>query len=182
MTDEIQAEANALSPDDIGDILQGHSSSRLPKVIKATENDNVLVFWSSHGNPGTLDFGEQSMGYHKMKNFLAETPHRKMMVVVEACYSGGLGEICTGLPATLFLTAANSYETSKASGWSSRIGVYLTNSFTDGLHEALSLNPSVSLRDLYFSLASSVSGSHVKLYNTAKYGNVYGESMSDFLK
>ena len=178
----IDYKLSALSPDDIGDILQGHSSSRLPKVIKATENDNVLVFWSSHGNPGTLDFGEQSMGYHKMKNFLAETPHRKMMVVVEACYSGGLGEICTGLPGTLFLTAANSYETSKASGWSSRIGVYLTNSFTDGLHEALVLNPSVSLRDLYFSLASSVSGSHVKLYNTAKYGNVYGESMSDFLK
>ena len=178
----IDYKLSALSPDDIGNILQGQRSQQLPHVITPTENDNVLLFWCSHGNPGTLDFGERTMGYHKLKNFLAQTPHRKMMVVVEACYSGGLGDLCTGLPATLLLTAANSYETSKASGWSSRIGVYLTNSFTDGLQETLSLRPAITLRDLYFSLASTVSGSHVKLYNTANYGNAYGESMSEFLK
>lgn len=172
-----------LQPGDIGDILRGRSSQRLPQVISPTENDNVLIFWSSHGNPGSLDFGElESMSYNAMKNILAKTPHRKMLLMVEACYGGGLGETCEGLPGTLIITAANAYESSRASGWSSHIGVYLTNSFSEGVEEALSLNPHISLRDLYFSLARTVSGSHVKVYNTANYGNLYGETMGEYLK
>ena len=46
----------------------------------------------------------------------------------------------------------------------------------------LVLKPHVTMRDLYYSLASSVAGSHVKLYNIANYGNVYGETMKEYLK
>jgi len=179
----IDYKLSTLTPDDIGDILLGRSSERLPQVIKATENDNVLVFWSSHGSPGWLDFGETTtMSYSKLKDFMKQTPHRKMLVMMEACYSGGFGEVCQGLPGTLVMTAANAYEPSRASGWSSHIGVYLTNSFTDALQEMLVLKPHVTMRDLYYSLASSVAGSHVKLYNIANYGNVYGETMKEYLK
>lgn len=33
-----------LTPNDIGDILQGKQSDHLPKVIKATANDNIFIF------------------------------------------------------------------------------------------------------------------------------------------
>lgn len=174
---------NTLSPNDIGDILQGKRSNRLQKVLTPDEDDNVLVFWSSHGSPGSMDFGgTQSMTYERMRTILADTPHRKLLFAIEACYSGGLGQACEGLPGCLFITAANPYETSHADVWSEDVGVYLSNGFTRGFQEAINTNPAISLRDLYYTLARNTSGSHVKVYNVQNYGNVYYNTMSDFLK
>lgn len=174
---------HTLSPNDIGDILQGKRSNRLQKVLTPDEDDNVLVFWSSHGSPGSMDFGgTQSMTYERMRNILADTPHRKLLFAIEACYSGGLGQACEGLPGCLFITAANPYETSHADVWSEDVGVYLSNGFTRGFQEAINTKPAISLRDLYYTLARNTSGSHVKVYNVQNYGNVYNNTMSDFLK
>lgn len=172
-----------LNPNDIGDILQGKQSDHLPKVIKATANDNIFIFWSSHGTPGKLDFGsdlQKTISYSELKEGLQETAHRKLMMVVEACYSGGLGETCLGIPGAIFLTAANPYEPSHADMWSEKNGVYLSNSFTIGFLKSITENPRISLRDLYYKLAISTHGSHVKLYNERNYGNVYNNLMDEF--
>lgn len=172
-----------LTPEDIGDILQGKQSARLPKVINATANDNIFIFWSSHGAPGKLDFGDdfqKTISYEEIKDALRETAHRKLLMVVEACYSGGLGEACLGIPGALFLTAANPYESSHADMWSEKNGVYLSNSFTLSFLKSITENPSISLRDLYYKLAISTHGSHVKLYNEKKYGNVYDNRLNEF--
>ena len=172
-----------LSPADIGAILQGRSSARLPKVLSPDADDNVLVFWSSHGEPGALDFGKsQSMDYERMRGMIENTPHRKLLMAVEACYSGGLGEACEGLPGCLFITAANPYETSHADVWSDDVGVFLSNGFTRGFQEAIGGNPAISLRDLYYTLAAHTSGSHVKVYNVFNYGNVYNNFMAEFMR
>jgi len=174
---------NTLTPNDIGDILQGRASERLPHVLSPDQDDDVFVFWSSHGTPGSMDFGgSRSMNYNRMRTILEETPHRKLLFAVEACYSGGLGEACEGLPGCLFITAANPYETSHADMWSEDVGVFLSNGFTRGFQEAIDADPAISLRDLYYTLASHTTGSHVKVYNASHYGNVYSESMADFLK
>ena len=171
-----------LKPADIGNILQGRPTARLPKVLSPDADDNVLVFWSSHGEQGSLDFGKnQSMDYARMRGIIGNTPHRKLLMAVEACYSGGLGEACDGLPGCLFVTAANPYETSHADVWSEEVGVYLSNGFTRGFQEAIGSNPDISLRDLYYTLAAHTSGSHVKVYNVSNYGNVYSNSMAEFL-
>ena len=171
-----------LSPADIGDILQGRSSEHLPKVLSPDADDNVLVFWSGHGTPGSLEFGgARPMTHDLLHEIIAETPHRKLLMAVEACYSGGLGEACEGLPGTLLITAANPYETSHADVWSEEAGVFLSNGFTRGFQEAIGINPAITLRDLYYTLAINTSGSHVKVYNVSNYGNVYSESMADFL-
>jgi hypothetical protein len=171
-----------LNPADIGAILQGQSSAKLPKVLNPDADDNVLVFWSGHGSPGSMDFGSsQSMTYDRMRDILTNTPHRKLLMAVEACYSGGLGEACTGLPGCLFITAANPYETSHADVWSEDVGVYLSNGFTRGFQEAIGTNPAISLRDLYYTLARNTSGSHVKVYNAHNYGSVYSNTMAEFL-
>ena len=181
--DAIDYRLNAIAPDDIGYILQGRYSDHLPHVLHPDADDNILVFWSSHGAPGYLDFGSSSlMFYDKIRDILANTPHRKLLFAVEACYSGGLGKACEGLPGCLFITAANPYETSHADVWSDEVGVYLSNGFTRGLQEAIDTNPAISLRDLYYTLARNTSGSHVKVYNTPNYGNVYSNTMSEFLK
>ena len=172
-----------LSPADIGAILQGRASDRLPEVLSPDYDDNVLVFWSSHGSPGSMDFGGyQSMSYNTFRDILAKTSYRKLLMVVEACYSGGLGEACEGLPGTLLITAANPYETSHADVWSEEVGVYLSNGFTRGFQEAIDSGPAISLRDLYYTLARNTSGSHVKVYNTTCFGSVYNNTMTEFLK
>ena len=172
-----------LSPDDIGDILQGHASDRLQKVLTPDEDDNVFIFWSSHGTPGALCFGNSMlMLYSDIRKFLDGMPHRKVLMAVEACYSGGLGDACEGLPGCLFITAANPYETSHADVWSDNVGVYLSNGFTRGFQEAIDTNPAVSLRDLYYTLARNTTGSHVKVYNTHHFGSVYSSTMAEFLK
>ena len=172
-----------LKPKDIGDILQGRASERLPHVLEPDNDDNVFIFWSSHGSPGSLYFGDSPlMTYSKMKDILSDTPHRKMLFVVEACYSGGLGQACQGIPGTLFVTAANPYETSHADVWSEEIGVYLSNGFTQGFMKAIYKDPAVSLRDLYYTLAAHTNGSHVKIYNNQKFGSVYNNTMQEFIK
>jgi len=173
---------NALTPNDIGDILQGRASERLSKVLSPDADDNVFIFWSSHGSPGSMDFGhEYSMSYDLMRDILSNTPHRKLLFAIEACYSGGLGVACEGVPGALFITAANPYETSHADVWSDDVGVYLSNGFTRGFQEAIDESPAISLRDLYYSLARHTTGSHVKVYNDINYGSVYNNTMAEFL-
>ena len=173
---------STLMPDDIGAILQGRASDRLPHVLHPDSDDNVFVFWSSHGSPGSLDFGgQQSMTYQKMNQILETTPHRKLLFTIEACYSGGLGEYCQGLPGTLFITSANPYETSHADVWSEGVGVYLSNGFTRGFQEAIAQNSAISLRNLYYTLAAHTTGSHVKVYNAPHFGSVYKNTMVEFL-
>ena len=187
-----------LTPADIGAILQGKRSDRLPKVLSPDADDNVFIFWSSHGSPGSLDFGgSQSMTYDHMHSILASLSayaatslqpslpsarhYRKLLFAIEACYSGGLGEACEGLPGCLFITAANPYETSHADVWSEQVGVYLSNGFTRGFQGAIGTNPAISLRDLYYTLAAHTSGSHVKVYNAPHYGSVYSNTMAEYL-
>lgn len=170
-------------PDDIGNILQGRSSERLPQVIQADMNDNIFIFWSGHGSIGSLNFGNNhNIGYEQMREYLSATPHRKILFAIEACYSGGLGEHCIGLPGALFITAANPYETSHADVWSETAGIYLSNGFTRGFQDALVRNPDIPLRDLYYTLSQFTAGSHVKLYNASCYGSVYNNTMSDYLQ
>jgi len=172
-----------LKCDDIGDILQGRSSNRLPHVLQPDDDDNVFIFWSSHGSPGSLYFGDSPlMTYNKMRDYLTNTPHRKMLFVVEACYSGGLGQACQDIPGALFITAATPYETSHADVWSEEVGVYLSNGFTQGFMKAIYQDPAVSLRDLYYSLAAHTNGSHVKIYNHQYFGSVYNNTMQEFIK
>ena len=172
-----------IHPSDIGDILQGRSSEKLSHVLSPKEDDNVFVFWSGHGGVGSLNFGKgRSVSYQQMRNMIENTPHRKLLFVIEACYSGGLGDVCIGIPGSLFITAAGPYETSHASVWNEELGVYLTNGFTRGFQDAIDENPSTLIRDLYYSLARNTAGSHVQIYNILNYGNIYKENMREFLE
>lgn len=165
---------------DLGNILKGEKSSRLQQVIGANSKDNVFIYWSSHGTQGNLEFGSTNISYEQMVEILKDAPHRKMMFVLEACYSGGMGEAGTGIPGIVYLTAASPDETSHAVEKDENLGVFLTNDFTRSFEEMIQKDPAASLRDVYMDLACKVSSSHVSLYNVENYGSVYTEFMSEF--
>ena len=171
---------------DLKDMMLGRRSDRLPEVITPTRNDNVMVFWCGHGNKNQLAWGS---GYtitgddvRKIIQAMSdEGLFRKMLFSVDACYSGSIGEACEGIPGVLLITAANADETSKADVRDPEMGVWLSNGFTRAFQETIDGNPDISMRDLYYTLARNTVGSHATVYNVGNYGNMYDNSVSEYL-
>ncbi len=147
-----------------------------------TPNDNVIVFWCGHGGYGRLAWGSDGEVHgSEVRDILEGAQYRKLMFVVDACYSGSLGEACEGLPGALFITAANSREPSKADMRDTEMGLWLSNGFTRAFQDAIDTHPSQSLHELYTTLARRTVGSHVTVYNEENYGNMYNNSLNEFL-
>ncbi len=98
---------------------------------------------------------------------------------METCYSGSIGKYCEGIPGVLFLCAASSGESSHADVLED--GIYLSNRFTRIFRSEVEANPSISMHDLYYQLATHTTGSHAGLYNDENYGNIYRNTMKEFL-
>ena len=183
---------SSLTTDDLCDIFLGRCSDRLPCVLDSSQGDNVLVFWSGHGSPGD-DGGSGCLNWSSdeelsadaagelLREASSEGRFRKMLWLIEACYSGGIGQVSEGVPGVLCITAADPYETSKADVWSTALQVWMSNRFTSTLHESIASNPEISLRDLYYRLFINTVGSHVMIYNTANYGSLYSETLGEYL-
>lgn len=80
----------------------------------------------------------------------------------------------------LFLCAAGSGETSHADVIED--GIYLSNRFTRVFRSEVEANPAISLHHLYYQLTTHTTASHAGLYNDACYGNVYRNTVEEFLK
>lgn len=184
---KIDYKTSDLHPSDLQKILNGEKDERLTQVIGADENDNVLVFWSGHGMKGELNWGNESHGFDEtlamnVVSQMAEQKHyRKLLFLIETCYSGSVAAACEGIPGVLLITATNENETSKADVYNEKKGVWMSNRFTSTLQEQISSNPSISMRDLYYKLFINTVGSHVKVYNANNYGNIYKQTMAEFL-
>lgn len=184
---KVDYKLSSITFSDFLNIMRGNSSSDLTEVLTSTENDNVIVFWCGHGYKNMLAWGSHgTVSGIEMKelieNMKAMGKFRKMMFVMDACYSGTIGEACIGIPGVLFITAANAYEPSKADMRDSEMGIWLSNGFTRLFQETIDANPSISLRDLYYILARHTVGSHATIYNVDNYGNLYRTAMNEFLK
>ncbi len=177
-----------LTPSDFGAILKGERSPRLQEVIEATDRDNIFVFWSGHGVPGALCWNEDSYGMTAdvlgaiFGDMNRSHCYRKMLMMVEACYSGSVLGKCEGVPGMLFITAANADETSKADIFSSSMHVWMSNRFTSTFIEQITEDSAIAMRDLYYRLFINTVGSHVMVYNASNYGNLYTSSMSEFIR
>lgn len=183
----IDYKTSKLQPDDLVGILTGAKSDRLPHVIEATGNDNIFIFWSGHGVPGAMCWNEDTHAVTGdiLSSIFVEMQrkgcYRRLLMMVEACYSGGVVEKCSGIPGMLFITAANGDETSKADLFDSGLNVWLSNRFTATFTEQIAANPSIGMRDLYYRLFINTVGSHVMVYNAPFYGNLYTSDMSEFI-
>ena len=177
-----------LKPEDIKHILCGEQSERLPKVIHADKDDNVLMFWSGHGEPGQMVWLDQSSGFttqlakETFEAMHAGEKYRKFLCFTETCYSGSVMKAAENIPGILAFTAASPTETSKADIYNTDLHVWMSNRFTATLQDCILNSPDIPLRDLYYKLFINTVGSHVMTYNVANYGNIYHESMKEFLK
>lgn len=172
--------------DDLKKIMLGEKSSSLPNVISSTANDNVIVFWCGHGNYNKLAWGsDNTISGSNIKDILQamsdQGKYRKMMFSIDACYSGSIGEQCAGIPGVVFVSAANSSESSKADMKDTDMGIWLSNGFTRAFQEQIDEDPTISLRDLYYVLARRTVGSHATVYNAENYGNLYHNTMEEYL-
>jgi ABC-type branched-subunit amino acid transport system substrate-binding protein len=175
-----------LSFADLDSIMLGHASDRLPNVLQTGSQDNVIVFWCGHGNYGHLAWGSDNTVtgeevadiFRRMKE---QGRFRKLLMAVDACYSGSIGEACEDIAGMLSVTAATPYEPSKADMKDLTMGIWLSNAFTRVFQETIDEDPSISIRDLYYYLARATTGSHVTVYNAEAYGNLVHNTMSEFL-
>jgi ABC-type branched-subunit amino acid transport system substrate-binding protein len=172
--------------DDLKQIMLGQASDRLPQVIQPTAHDNVIVFWCGHGNYDKLAWGSDHVIYgsdvREILDAMNEAGnYRKILFSMDACYSGSIGEACTGVPGALFISAANANESSKADMKDSEMGIWLSNGFTRAFQETIDATPAISIRDLYYQLARYTTGSHATIYNMENYGNLFTSSMEEFV-
>lgn len=158
----------------------------LTEELPSTANDNVLLFWAGHGNMGELQLADRTVSAATIRNVIstmhAKGKYRKMVMMIEACFSGSIAEKCEGIPGVLGITAANAYESSIADNADPLLGVFLSDSFSRSLALTLHHQPDITLRNLYYNMVKLTTGSHVKIYNAGHYGNLFRNTMQEFIE
>ena len=178
---QIDYKLGDLSLDDLKHILIGDPSDAYPVTLGTSKNDNVFFFWSGHGTQrGWKWKEEEDLSAEFAKAMFSQMKYRKMFAIIETCYSGAVAQGCTGIPGLLMMTAANPYETSKADVLDDELLVYLTNTFTSSILSWFYINPNTVIRDLYLHAFDKTNGSHVMVYNSDYYGNLYLNDMSEY--
>ena len=184
----IDYKTSALVPSDIQRILMGERSERLPQVIGADADDNVLIFWSGHGSPGQMEWLDRGSGFsaslakETFEAMHGASKYRKVLCLIETCYSGSVFSAIEGIPGILAFTAAGPNETSKADVYDEELGIWMSNRFSATLEDCINNSPDIAFRDLYYRLFTNTVGSHVMVYNAPAYGNIYRETMREYLK
>ena len=184
---EVDYHTRDLSPSDIGDILLGRQSERLPQVILSDNDDNIFIFWSGHGTPGALCWLDNTytMTTPMMDGILTDMEnrgnYRKITGCIETCYSGSVFDVADQHNGVLFFTASNGQETSKADEYNYNMDVWMSNRFTATLQDCFVKDPDMSMRDLYFRLFQSTVGSHVCVYGIDGYGSLYSTYLDEIL-
>ena len=182
---KIDYRTSTLLPADLTNIMAGKVTERTPTVLPSTNKDNVFVFWSGHGNEGVFYLDRYNFMKEQMLTTLytmrGDQKYRKLFFVIEACYSGSVAEYCEGVPGVLMLTAANDAETSLADVLDPEMNIWLSNGFTRSFCEAVEKNNNISMRDLYYYVAQQTVGSHATMYNYEMYGNMFTNTVKEFL-
>lgn len=182
----------ALTPDDLADILTGQAGFRLPEVVHAGPQDNVLVFWCGHGVEGRLvwtdDSGSQgSRGLTPQRlraaldRMAKANAYRKMLWIVEACHAGSVTEAVEGYPGVMAIASSGAQESSKATGWDKTYGTYMSNVFVRTLMRELRRNPAIDFRTLYYDLSRGTTASHIQMNNAALFDNLYLSTIEEFI-
>ena len=136
----------------------------------ATEGDDVLVYAVGHGGARGL-LWEGAGGGLLDADLLADvasTPHRRMLIVVEACQAGLLAKTIVErlIPRVLLLTSSDEAGGSVATHWDPKLRTWLADEMSFRLTLAAKSTSQLALfRDLYL----QVPGSHVSVYNAPRF-------------
>ena len=109
-------------------LMQGKKLPEFTQHLPSSPNDNIIIFWCGHGVRNSLAWGSNGDVYGTdIRDMVEKMQYRKLLFVLDACYSGTIGEACEGLPGVLVMTAANADEPSKADMMDPEMGIWLSN-------------------------------------------------------
>lgn len=150
--------------------------------LPCDEDDNVMVFWSGHGEPGAMKWGDKKITPDMVSNAQDQLKgrYRKMAWFVETCYSGCIGQALYGYDNLIAFTAATSNETSKAYLFNNEVGVWLSNRFSAFMLSKVKAEPKCTIRDLYQYLTLQTIGSHASIFNYSNYGDITVENVKEY--
>ncbi len=177
-----------LTPLQVMTVLEGGSGPGLPAVIRSKSTDNVYVFSVGHGDAAGpyIGLGEDAVADDDASSFL--TPEllgstvarmsknhqfRRMFIAVDACHAGTLGPALEAqeIPDVILFAAANRSENSLAANYAPKVGSWVADELSFGLATRAGKSPDVSIAALYEGLFAEVTGSHVQVYNSARFGD-----------
>ncbi len=189
----IDYSTDTLSVSDVSDILLGRSSPHLPVVLNSSEKTNVLLFWSGHG---CFASGRKPNGFvwrdsegifsdgdlrETLEQMASDKRYRKMLLLLEPCYSRNMAVQAEGIPGILSIASAGAGESSFADFHSAELNIWMSDRFSNNLVNTLSANPDQTYKELYEYLYTHTLGSHVYVENSPLFGNLCKTSPDEFL-
>ena len=194
----VDYDAADLAPADIANILLGQATDRTPTVLPADAGQNVLLYWSGHGRSKAAGGADElvwrdnvagqgftaDLMHETVSRMQAEDCYRKMFIVTEPCFSENVIRRVEGIPGVLAISGASGSEQSWAENWNpsmGRWGTWMCDRFTRNVVNCLSADPMTTYRDLYLYCTRNTIGSHVKIVNAARFGNLYATSPAEFI-
>lgn len=181
---QVDYHTSKIDLDGILNILSGETDATSPHP---GPNDNLFVYWAGHGELEGPYWLNQIIPSTKVADFFSQLSKkrcfRKLFFAMEACYAGKVGRCCEdkNIKGMLSITAANEAETSKAYAIGTA-GVWISNSFSNALIKQLETPKTKSIYDLYHAIYNLTIGSHVSVYNSKNFGNLYTASIDEFMQ
>ena len=187
---EVDYDNSTMTAQDIADILAGRTTSRLPVVVPQDEGQNVLFYWSGHGESavhgGADEFcwRDAAIGQGFTASLLRQTAqqmkYRKLLIIAEPCYGECVIRAIDGLPGVLAMSGASTTEQSWADGWSNTARIWMCDRFTLNVVNCLKEKPHTNFRDFFIYCAQHTLGSHAKIVNAGNFDNLYTASPDEF--
>lgn len=181
-----------LRPGDVLDILRGRGSETLPTVLRSGPADNIYVYVAGHGGQDGISLNATNAREVSgslltpqaldaaLNTMHSEGRYRQILLAVESCHAGVLGEALTAPDALLF-AAATPYENSVSTNYRSADGTWLADQFSFELTRAAAERQEITILELYVWLYQRVAGSHVTLYNHQRFQGSSTAPFADFV-
>ena len=182
-----------ITADDLFDILQGRTSADTPKVLGSGPTDDVYVYMAGHGNQNGLYLGLGDVVPAQNQRYSVVSPaalqgavdamaarhqYRRLLVAVEACEGGVLGENLDA-PGALLLSAAGPIEDSLSANYDASLDTWLADQFSYQ-YWMTSAAATMSVSALYQRVYLDVDGSHPSAYGS-QFGNPSAVPIGEFL-
>lgn len=190
---EVDAHLGALAPADLLAILAGAQTDGAPAQLAAGPHDDVLVYLVGHGGRRGLYVGAADatgagaggfIGAAELRGAIADRwaagGYRRMLILVEACDAGVLGE-GLDVPNALLIASAGAAESSFSANWDPAAQLWRADAFSWAVARGLGEDADRSIADLYAWLYGRVAGSHVSVYNHERFGDAGAIAVRDFV-
>uniref|UniRef100_A0A170ZQL0 legumain n=1 Tax=Triatoma infestans TaxID=30076 RepID=A0A170ZQL0_TRIIF len=148
------------------------------KVIESGPNDHIFVNFVDHGGPGILCFPDDVLAADDLvgalKNMAQKSQFAKMILYIEACYSGSMFDNLLADDLNIFVTtAADPFESSYACYYDEERDTYLGDVFSvNWMEDMRTESPAVNdLHHQFERVRTRTNTSHVEEYGDLDIGN-----------